>query len=68
MKYMLLMYASESEAPKTTEEYQAVAQAWYAFGKEAEAAGVMLSNNGLRPVAEATTGIKSPPSMIPWLQ
>ena len=34
MKYMLLMYANESEAPKyTPEEYQAVAQAWYAFGQ-----------------------------------
>jgi len=55
MKYMLLMYANESEAPKTPEEYQAVAQDWYAFGKEAEAAGVLLSNNGLSSVAEATT-------------
>jgi len=55
MKYMLLMYANESEAPKTAEEHQAVAQAWYAFGKEAEAAGVLLSNNGLSPVADATT-------------
>ena len=55
MKYMLLMYANESEAPKTPEEQQAVAHAWYTFGKEAEAAGVLLSNNGLGPVADATT-------------
>lgn len=56
MKYMLLMYANESEAPTyTPEEYQAVAQAWHAFGKEAEAAGVLISNNGLSPVADATT-------------
>ena len=55
MKYLLLMYANESEAPKTPEEYQAVAQAWTAFGQEASAAGVLLSNNGLDPIANATT-------------
>jgi hypothetical protein len=56
MKYMLLMYASESEAPKyTPEEYQAAAQAWNAYSKEAEVAGVWVSNNGLSPVADATT-------------
>jgi hypothetical protein len=31
MKYMLLMYANEAQAPQTPEEYQAVAQAWYSF-------------------------------------
>ena len=55
MKYMLLMYANESESPKTPEEYQAVAQSWYAFNQEATAAGVLLSNNGLDPVSNATT-------------
>ncbi len=35
MKYMLLMYADKSKAPKTQEEQQAVAQSWYSFGKEA---------------------------------
>jgi hypothetical protein len=55
MKYMLLMYANESKAPQTPEEYQAVAQDWYDFGNEAKAAGVWLSNNGLCPVADATT-------------
>jgi len=55
MKYMLLMYANEAKAPKTPEEQQAVAQAWYGFGKEAEAAGVLLSNNGLSSVTDATT-------------
>lgn len=56
MKYMLLMYATESDNPNTTpEEYKAAAQAWYAYTKEAEAAGVLLSNNGLSPVANATT-------------
>jgi hypothetical protein len=56
MKYMLLMYANESENPnKTPEEFQTAAQAWYAYSKAAEAAGVLLSNNGLSPVANATT-------------
>jgi len=52
---MLLMYANESEGPKSPEEFQAAAPGWYAFGEEAEAAGVLLSNNGLSPVAGATT-------------
>lgn len=56
MKYMLLMYASESEAPEyTPEEYQVVAQAWQALDKEARAAGVLVSDSGLAPVTDATT-------------
>jgi hypothetical protein len=55
MKYMLLMYADESKAPKTQEEQQAVAQAWYGLGKDAAAAGVLISNNGLTSVSDATT-------------
>jgi hypothetical protein len=55
MKYMLLMYANESESPKTPEEFQAVAQAWTTLGQELSAAGVLVSNNGLNPVADATT-------------
>jgi len=55
MKYILLMYADESKAPKSPEEYQAAGQAWYALGKEIEAAGVLVSNTGLSPVANATT-------------
>ena len=55
MKYLLLMYANESEAPKTPEELQAVAAAWYAYMEEAKAAGVLLSNNGLEPGATTTT-------------
>jgi hypothetical protein len=55
MKYMLLMYANESDAPQTPEEYQAVANDWYSFGEEAKAAGVLLSNNGLDLIATATT-------------
>ncbi len=55
MKYMLLMYANESDAPKTPEAYQAAGKAWYAFGQELEAAGVLLSNSGLASVSNATT-------------
>jgi hypothetical protein len=56
MKYMVLMYADESIASKfTPEEYQAAGKAWYAFGQEVEAAGVLLANNGLSSVNDATT-------------
>ena len=56
MKYILLMYAVESIAQNfTPEEYQAAAQAWGDFGKEAQAAGVLLSSNGLSSVTDATT-------------
>ena len=55
MKYILLMYANESEAPKTQEEHQAIAQAWYAYMNEAKAAGVLLDNNGMDPDGTATT-------------
>ena len=51
MKYMLLMYANESDAPQTPDQHQA----WHSFGVEAKAAGVLLSNNGLSPIADATT-------------
>ena len=55
MKYLLLMYANESEAPNTPEELQTIADAWYAYMQEAAAAGVLLSNGGLDPVATPTT-------------
>ncbi len=56
MKYMLLMYADESFVPKTPEEQQAVAPpVWFSLMDEMKAAGVLLSNNGLSPVANATT-------------
>jgi hypothetical protein len=44
MKYMLL-YANESDMPKTSAEIQAAAPAWRAFGEEANAAGVWISGN-----------------------
>lgn len=56
MKYMLLMYANESAVPATLEEQQAIAPAvWFALMDEMKAAGVLLSNNGLAPIATATT-------------
>ncbi len=56
MKYMLLMYASDSFVPKTPEEQQAVApEVWFDLMKEMKAAGVLISQNGLSPVTNATT-------------
>ncbi len=56
MKYVLLMYANEAEAPNyTPEEFKAAAQVWNALSKEAKAAGVLLDSSGLSPVATATT-------------
>ena len=55
MKYMLLMYADESKAPHAPEGYQAVAQAWTNLRQELSAAGILLSNNGLDTIANATT-------------
>ena len=55
MKYLVLLYADESKAPQTPEEQQAIAPAWYGLTKELEAAGVLLGNNGLDPVTNATT-------------
>jgi len=55
VKYLLLMYWNESDGPKNPEEQQAVQQAWKALRKEVKAAGVLLSANGLDPVAKAAT-------------
>lgn len=56
MKYALLMYANESDAPKDAEAYQAAAKEWQAFATEAKATGAMLNESGgLSPVANATT-------------
>jgi hypothetical protein len=56
MKYMLLMYASESEALKIPpEETQALFQTWQTLLREAQDAGVLLSSNGLSSIANATT-------------
>ena len=56
MKYLLLMYANEADAlPQTPEAFKAAAQTWAAYVKALEAGGVLLSNSGLAPVADATT-------------
>ncbi len=57
MKYMLLMYWDESVMSTfTPEEYQEIApQVWFDLGDEMKAAGVLVSNNGLSPIANATT-------------
>jgi hypothetical protein len=52
---MLLMYWHESAGPQSPEEQQAAPAAWSALRKEMKAAGVLLANNGLDPVANATT-------------
>jgi hypothetical protein len=52
MKYMLLMYANESDTPKPTPQDF---QAWQNYGAEASAAGVLVASSGLSPVANATT-------------
>lgn len=56
MKYALLMYVNESEAPKLTpEEYKVTAKAWADFAQEGSAEGVLVSSSGLASVAKATT-------------
>ncbi len=56
MKYMLLMYASETVQPQLTpEELSTLQRAWGAYMQEAKAAGVLVDNNGLAPVSSATT-------------
>ncbi len=56
MKYYLLIYWKAGETPQyTPEQQQAVFQAWQDYEAEAKAAGVYLANDGLRPVADATT-------------
>lgn len=55
MKYTLLFYANESEGPQTPEEGQALAAQWHVLLKEAKAAGVLIENNGFKPVSDATT-------------
>ncbi len=56
MKYMLLMYANESAVPQTPEDQQAVGpEVWFALMKDMKDAGVLLSNTGLSPIANATT-------------
>jgi hypothetical protein len=56
MKYMLLMYGNENAAVEfTNEKGPEAAKEWFALLKEANDAGVMVSTNGLLPIADATT-------------
>ncbi len=56
MKYLLLMYADEGIASKySQEEFQAAAKTWAQFVQEMSTSVVLISNNGLSPVANATT-------------
>jgi len=48
MKYMLLMYANESDGPSTPEEQQAACAAWMALLREAKAAGALESSGWMR--------------------
>ncbi len=52
MKYLLLMYASESETPEDMSE---IYEAWVAYMQEGNAAGVIVSNGGVAPDSSATT-------------
>jgi hypothetical protein len=66
MKYLLLMYADETIVSKySKEDFQAAAsmqrglsgpaKTWGEFAQEISASGVLISNSGLAPVANATT-------------
>ncbi len=56
MKYMLLIYANQAQAPAySPEEMQAASQEWQSVGADMQAAGVLVSNNGLSPVTNATS-------------
>ena len=52
MKYMLLFYWNEATVPADVSELY---QAWQDVSRDAAAAGVLLSRNGLKPVSNATT-------------
>ncbi|MDQ6694374.1 MAG: YciI family protein [Chloroflexota bacterium] len=52
MKYMLLLYTTESEVPENDPELY---RNWVTLLQELKAAGVLLDNNGLAPVTNATT-------------
>jgi hypothetical protein len=66
MRYLLLMYADEAVVSKyAKEDFQAaatmqtglsgLAKTWADFVQEISASGVLISNSGLAPVADATT-------------
>jgi hypothetical protein len=56
MKYLLTIYADESRyASMTPADSGALMEAYGAFGREAQEAGVLLGGEGLQPTATATT-------------
>ena len=56
MKYLLLMYADEAIISNySKEEFLAASRTWSDFVQEMTDAGVLISNSGLAPVANATT-------------
>ncbi len=56
MKYMLLIYADQTQMPDYTPEEQKMAvQAWVSAVQEMQDAGVLLYNDGLAPASSATT-------------
>ena len=56
MRYLLTIYSDESRwATATPEDGTQLMAAYEAFGREAEAAGVLRGGEGLQPTATATT-------------
>jgi hypothetical protein len=57
MKYLLTIYGDESRRwqDMPEEEGKRIMDAYWAFGDEAEKAGVLLGGEGLQPTATATT-------------
>src|SRR5215212_7819027 len=56
MKYMLLMYANESQAAQlTADEVTVLRQDWMTYMQAGKQAGVLLENGGLAPTANSTT-------------
>ena len=56
MKYLATIYGDESRWENMApEEGKAILDAYFAFGDEAERAGVLLGGEGLQPTASATT-------------
>ncbi len=58
MKYMFLIYSSESskdEPPKDPEEFAKWMAPWMDYTKALNKAGIMLGGDALQPIATATT-------------
>ena len=54
MKYMLLLYGNQAQLPNfTPEQLQENVREWNAFSADAQAAGVLLYNDGLALTTEA---------------